>query len=153
MTFGINLSFTVKRWVEPGVWAKIVRETLGLDLVQFTYDLLDPWWPDDVRRSMAADVRKAAADWGIQIESAFSGLAGLTGGLPRLLRSLSGGISSGLGVGGGLVGSWSRRRRRSCRACRFLLRAGRQQQRGNNSAKSKFGIHRSVPRMKQELCW
>ena len=47
MNFGINLSFTVKRWVEPSVWAKIVRETLGLDLVQFTYDLLDPWWPDE----------------------------------------------------------------------------------------------------------
>jgi sugar phosphate isomerase/epimerase len=75
MNFGVNLSFTVKRWVEPHVWAKIVRETLGLDLVQFTYDLLDPWWPDDVRRSMAAEVRKAADDWGIQIESAFSGLA------------------------------------------------------------------------------
>src|SRR5947207_897062 len=75
MKFGVNLSFAVKRWVEPPVWAKIVREELGLDLVQFTYDLLDPWWPDDVRRSMTADVRKAARDWGIQIESAFSGLA------------------------------------------------------------------------------
>jgi|SRR5579871_2104296 len=75
MNFGVNLSFTVKRWPEPAVWAGMVRETLGLSLVQFTYDLLDPWWPDDVRHSMAADVRKAAAEWGIQIESAFSGLA------------------------------------------------------------------------------
>ena len=75
MNFGVNLSFTVKRWVEPQVWAKIVREDLGLNLVQFTYDLLDPWWPEDVRRAMTADVRKAASDWGIQIESAFSGLA------------------------------------------------------------------------------
>jgi len=75
MNFGVNLSFAIKRWVEPPVWAKIVRETLGLDLVQFTYDLLDPWWPDAVRRPMAAEVRKAAQDWGIQIESAFSGLA------------------------------------------------------------------------------
>ena len=75
MNFGINLSFAIKRWPEPPVWAKLVRETLGLDLVQFTYDLLDPWWPDAVRHSMAADVRNAAKDWGIQIESAFSGLA------------------------------------------------------------------------------
>ena len=75
MKFGVNLSFAVKRWVEPPVWAKIVRETLGLELVQFTYDLLDPWWPDDVRRSMTSEVRKATNDWGIQIESAFSGLA------------------------------------------------------------------------------
>jgi len=75
MNFGINLSFAIKRWPEPPVWAKLVRETLGLDQVQFTYDLLDPWWPDAVRHSMAADVRNAAKDWGIQIESAFSGLA------------------------------------------------------------------------------
>jgi len=75
MNLGINLSFAVKRWVEPQVWARIVSETLGLNLVQFTYDLLDPWWPETSRHPMAAEVRKAAADWGLQIESAFSGLA------------------------------------------------------------------------------
>jgi D-erythrulose 1-phosphate 3-epimerase len=75
MNLGINLSFAVKRWVEPPVWAQLVRETLGLELVQFTYDLLDPWWPEASRRPMAAEVRKAANDWGLQIESAFSGLA------------------------------------------------------------------------------
>ena len=74
MNFGINLSFAIKRWPEAPAWAKLVRETLGLDLVQFTYDLLDPWWPDAVRRPMAAEVRKAARDYGIRIDSAFSGL-------------------------------------------------------------------------------
>lgn len=75
MNLGINLSFAVKRWVEPPVWAQMVRETLGLELVQFTYDLLDPWWPDLALQPMAAEVRKAANDWGLEIESAFSGLA------------------------------------------------------------------------------
>ena len=75
MNFGVNLSFAIKRWVEPTVWTRIVRETLGVNLVQFTYDLLDPWWPDTVRQPMAAAIRKAAQDWGIEIESAFSGLA------------------------------------------------------------------------------
>jgi len=75
MNFGINLSFAVKRWPEPAVWAKLVRETLGLSQVQFTYDLLDPWSPEPMRRSMAAEVRQAAQDFGITIESAFSGLA------------------------------------------------------------------------------
>ena len=75
MNLGINLSFAIKRWVEPTVWAQFVRETLGLELVQFTYDLLDPWWPETSRRPMAAEVRKAANEWGLQIESAFSGLA------------------------------------------------------------------------------
>ena len=75
MNFGINLSFAIKRWPEPQVWARMVRENLGLELVQFTYDLLDPWWPASARNPMAAAVRQAAQDWGITIESAFSGLA------------------------------------------------------------------------------
>jgi D-erythrulose 1-phosphate 3-epimerase len=75
MNLGINLSFAIKRWVEPPVWARLVRETLGLELVQFTYDLLDPWWPTAARRTMTAEVRKAAADWGLKIDGAFSGLA------------------------------------------------------------------------------
>jgi len=75
MNIGINLSFAVKRWPEPSVWAKLVRETLGLSQVQFTYDLLDPWSPEPMRRTMAAEVRQAAQDFGIIIESAFSGLA------------------------------------------------------------------------------
>lgn len=74
MNFGVNLSFTIKRWVEPEVWAKLVREQLGLSLVQFTYDLLDPWWPETLRNPMAARVRQAAENCGIEIESAFSGL-------------------------------------------------------------------------------
>lgn len=75
MKFGINLSFAIKRWVEPEVWAELVSRRLGLRLVQFTYDLLDPWWPASVRDAMAARVRLAAAAWGLEIESAFSGLA------------------------------------------------------------------------------
>src|SRR5215470_11481002 len=75
MNFGINLSFAVKRWPEPPVWARFVRETLKLSRIQFTYDLIDPWSPEPMRRSMAGEVRKAARDWDIVIESAFSGLA------------------------------------------------------------------------------
>jgi hypothetical protein len=38
MPFGVNLSFCVKRWVTPEVWAPLVREDLGLDLVRFSFD-------------------------------------------------------------------------------------------------------------------
>jgi sugar phosphate isomerase/epimerase len=75
MKFGVNLSFAIKRWVEPDAWAELVSRKLGVHLVQFTYDLLDPWWPDSSRNAMAARVRRAADEWGIEIESAFSGLA------------------------------------------------------------------------------
>jgi sugar phosphate isomerase/epimerase len=75
MNFGINLSFAIKRWAEPEVWAEMVSRRLGLRLVQFTYDLLDPWWPAAARQAMGTRVRRAAGDWGVEIESAFSGLA------------------------------------------------------------------------------
>jgi D-erythrulose 1-phosphate 3-epimerase len=72
-TFGINLGFAIKRWPEPRQWARVVREELDLDCVQFSYDLLDPWWPE--HRALARRVRDAAADYGISIHSAQVGLA------------------------------------------------------------------------------
>lgn len=75
MKLGVNLSFAVKRLPEAREWARFVRESLGLDLVQFTFDLLDPWTPKTHRRALAAQARRAAQDYGITIHSAFVGLA------------------------------------------------------------------------------
>jgi sugar phosphate isomerase/epimerase len=71
--FGINLGFAVKRWPEPRQWAAVVRDELALDSVQFSYDLLDPWWPE--HRALARRVREAADEYGISIHSAQVGLA------------------------------------------------------------------------------
>ena len=78
MNLGINLSFALKRWPEPEAWARIVRDDLGLGLVQFTLDLLDPWWPEPGRSALAERVRRAAADHGLTIDSAQLGLAWYT---------------------------------------------------------------------------
>ena len=75
-TFGINLGFAIKRWPQPQQWAHVVREELGLDTVQFSFDLLDPWWPK--HESLAARARKAADEQGIAIHSAQVGLAKYT---------------------------------------------------------------------------
>ncbi|GAA3742327.1 sugar phosphate isomerase/epimerase [Plantactinospora mayteni] len=72
---GINLCFAVKRYLEPHAWARFVREDLGLSVVQFTFDLADPWWPADDRARIVEQVRKAADDWQLTIHSAFVGLA------------------------------------------------------------------------------
>ncbi|MBW7883676.1 MAG: sugar phosphate isomerase/epimerase [Caldilineaceae bacterium] len=76
--FGINLGFAAKRWPEPHAWARLVRETLGLTQIQFTFDLLDPWTPEPMRSALAAQVRQAARVWDIEIHSAFVGLASYT---------------------------------------------------------------------------
>ena len=70
------------------------------------------------------------------------GRSGRSGGAIGRSGGRSRSIASRSGVGG------RRRRRSGCGlgAGGFLLRAGRQHQRRNECAKSKFGFHRSVPR-------
>lgn len=78
MAFGVNLSFCVKRWVTAELWAPLAREELDVDLVQFSFDLIDPLWPDDLLASLADDVRRRAAAAGVTVHSAFIGLAHYT---------------------------------------------------------------------------
>ena len=78
LPLGVNLSFAVKRWPEPEVWAAFVREELGVELVQFSFDLLDPWWPEELSRPLARRVRDAAKAEGLTLHSAFVGLAAYT---------------------------------------------------------------------------
>jgi sugar phosphate isomerase/epimerase len=75
MVFGVNLSFCVKRWVTPDLWAPLVREDLGLDAVQFSYDLVDPTWPDKLLTRLAGDIRKQTKASGVTVHSAFIGIA------------------------------------------------------------------------------
>ena len=74
---GLNLSFCVKRWVTPGLWAPLARG-MDVDTVQLSFDLVDPMWPDALLDRMAADVRRVAAGEGVQVHSAFIGLAHYT---------------------------------------------------------------------------
>jgi D-erythrulose 1-phosphate 3-epimerase len=72
---GINTCFAVKRWPRPPDWAAVVRDELGLDLVQHCLDLsdLDAGEPD--RRSQAAELREACDATGLTLHSTFTGLA------------------------------------------------------------------------------
>ena len=78
MDVGLNLCFAIKRWPEPEEWARIVADELDVKSVQFTMDLIDPWWPESDRRAMAGRVRTAVAARGIAIHSVQIGLAGYT---------------------------------------------------------------------------
>jgi len=75
MKLGINLCFAVKRLTEPEAWAEFVRADLGLDTVQFTFDLIDPWWPEVFRPALIRRAREAAESWGLTIGSAYVGSA------------------------------------------------------------------------------
>ncbi|PQA75456.1 sugar phosphate isomerase/epimerase family protein [Brucella oryzae] len=78
MKLGLNLSFAIKRWLGGEEMARIVKDELGIDTVQFTWDLVDPWWPDKQRDPIARQYADAFAKAGITIESTFGGLASYT---------------------------------------------------------------------------
>ena len=78
MKLGVNLCFAIKRWIDPGELAKIVRDDLGLDYVQYTWDLTDPWWPHAERDKLAGAYAKAFRQAGLTVESTFGGLASYT---------------------------------------------------------------------------
>ena len=72
---GINTCFAVKRWPEPKRWAEIVRDRLGLDLVQHSLDFVDLDAPRPLVERQAAAVRAACDQAGLELHSTFTGLA------------------------------------------------------------------------------
>ena len=47
-SLGINTGFAVNRYAEPEEWVRIVGEDLGLHVVQFTADMLNPDLPGKI---------------------------------------------------------------------------------------------------------
>jgi sugar phosphate isomerase/epimerase len=72
---GINTCFAVKRWPEPAAWAELVRQRLGLTLVQHSLDLVEPTSPAARLEVEAAAVRGACGEFGVEVHSTFTGLA------------------------------------------------------------------------------
>ena len=75
MKLGLNLSFAVKRWLDPVQLARMIKQDFGTDHVQFTWDLIDPWWPEEYRDVMVDQYKTAFADEGVEIDGTFGGLA------------------------------------------------------------------------------
>ena len=76
MELGLNLSFAVKRWTEPVQLAKMCKEDFGVKHIQFTWDLIDPWWPDKERNKLIKEYKDAFESEGLIIDATFGGIAG-----------------------------------------------------------------------------
>lgn len=73
MRLGLNLSFAIKRWVEPEILAVVVKDDLNVSDVQFTWDQVDPWWPENRRNELAREYRDSFKNKGIKIHGYFAG--------------------------------------------------------------------------------
>ena len=74
-TLGVNTCFAVKRWPEPERWAEIVRERMGVDLVQHSLDLVRLDGSAGLRSRQAEVIRLACERRGLLLHSTFTGLA------------------------------------------------------------------------------
>ena len=94
MKLALNLSFAVKRWMNPEELASMIRDDFRIDDVQFSWDFIDPWWPEEYRAPIAERFRRAFEDKGIRITSTFGGNASYA--FPHLLspkKRAEGGVS------------------------------------------------------------
>lgn len=72
ITLGINTGFATNRFPEPDDWIGIVVDELGLDTVQFTADLLNPFLPERIVADQVERIRGLCESRGVRIETTFS---------------------------------------------------------------------------------
>jgi sugar phosphate isomerase/epimerase len=72
---GINNCFAVKRWPRPGDWAAIVRDELGLEIVELSLDLAGDIASAGGRDDVVSQTRSALDFYGLRAETVFTGLA------------------------------------------------------------------------------
>jgi len=72
---GFNNCFAVKRWPLPVDWAEVCAKELEVDLVQFSFDILDPTMSEPALAEMISQTVDALHETGLTIHSTFTGLA------------------------------------------------------------------------------
>jgi len=75
VVLGINTCFAVGRWPRPSDWAPIVRQRLGLDVVQVSLDLVDLECGDERLSEEAHRHRDVLQEAGLRVHSTHTGSA------------------------------------------------------------------------------
>jgi sugar phosphate isomerase/epimerase len=71
---GINNCFAIGRYPEPEEWLRVVRNELGLEHVQFSYDLLDPVIVEkEVFDRKCRDIKRLADGMDVTIDTGVTG--------------------------------------------------------------------------------
>jgi len=70
---GLNNGWVVKRFSEPEVWAEIAATKLDIDMVQFSFDLLDPMLDEETSNEVIARTLDSCRRYGIKLQSCFTG--------------------------------------------------------------------------------
>lgn len=71
---GISNCFAVKRWPEPNEWTDVIVDELGLDVYQFSLDLLPPSFTHGPSEEYIDRAKASTAARGLDVHSVFTGL-------------------------------------------------------------------------------
>ncbi len=72
VTLGVNTGFATNRFPEPEDWIGVVADELGLDTVQFTADLLNPFLPQPIIDHEVERVRDLCRQKRVRIHTTFT---------------------------------------------------------------------------------
>ena len=70
---GLNNAWVVKRFVEPESWAEIAATKMDADLIQFSFDLLDPMADEETLNEIVPRILDSCKMYGIRLQSCFTG--------------------------------------------------------------------------------
>ncbi|MGA2625945.1 MAG: TIM barrel protein [Candidatus Bathyarchaeia archaeon] len=70
---GVNNGWVVKRFPEPEVWAEIAATKLDTNIIQFSFDLLDPMVDEDILNEIVSRTLDSCKQYGIKLQSCFTG--------------------------------------------------------------------------------
>jgi sugar phosphate isomerase/epimerase len=71
--FGLNNCWALKRFSEPEVWVEIAATKMDVDVVQFSFDLLDPIVGAEASADYIARTKDACRKYGVKVQSCSTG--------------------------------------------------------------------------------
>lgn len=73
INLGTDICFALKRWPNPDEWIDIVKNELGLTMIEFDSDFLDPLYNRSCYREVAREIKELLVDNGVHIHNYFTG--------------------------------------------------------------------------------
>ena len=73
LLLGLNCNCFTNRYTEPKEWTRVCAEELGVYTVQYSVDLLDPYYPWELQKKICDQTLNECLKRGIRIKSNFGG--------------------------------------------------------------------------------
>jgi len=70
---GLNNGWVAKRFTDPATWSEIIATSMDVDIIQFSFDLLDPMINEEVLSEIIPRTLDSCNKYGLRLQSCFTG--------------------------------------------------------------------------------